>query len=929
MMLRWWLRASARWGGCAHRSTPAQARNHHMSMRIYAIAVIVFLASTAYLAAFASPTIFYMSNALLHLGLGAVLFISAARMLPMGARALLGASLLTGLFLAWQGSIYANRPVLIAHIAVAAAGLLLLGLWIFKQHFSFAPWFISATALVAIAPLSVRLLGPGPTKIENAIIVPTSMEEEGGGPKSPFWPSAAKTNVGGTIPSNFFMDSKLCGECHKDIYQQWESSMHHFASFNNQFYRKSIEQMQELSGTKGSKWCAGCHDHALFFNGRFDKPVKDQIDTPEAQNGLGCLSCHSITHVEGSIGNGAFTIEYPPLHELASSRQPLIRRLDRFLTYLNPEPHRRTFLKPFMKESEFCATCHKVHLDVPVNNYRWIRGFNDYDNWQASGVSGQGARSFYYPPKSSTCSDCHMALVDSKDPANRNGKIHSHRFSAANTAVANANRDQTQLAETEKFLKSGFITVDIFAVSPVDANSGVEMRRRATDTQQQLMSFNAVGEESEQTGQVFVREVGKVSAPIEKTNPVIQPGGTVRVDVVVRTRKIGHFFPGGTVDAFDVWLELCAKDADGKPVFWSGALDNSGGPVEQGAHFYRAFGLDGEGNPINKRNAWQLRSVLYARLIPPGAADVAHFRMKLPKGVKGPLKLEAKLNYRKFAHYYTEYAYAGKPGEGSKGLDHDSRAYSFVKANIPKNVSGAVKDSIPQAPVVVLATAKSELQIGSAAPTDWQPKVTLEDRERWNDWGIGMSLQGDLKGAEYAFKKVTEAEPGYADGWLNVARALIQEGETEAAKPYLAKARTLDPSLSRIYFFQALVDKTDGNYDSAVSNLQKVIDKYPRDRVVLNQVARVRFLQRKYAEAVQAAQAVLKVDTEDVQAHYTLMLAYRGIGNAEAAAREEILFRRFKADESSQTITQIRRQVSPEDNNERQMIHDHGSIPIR
>ena len=31
---------------------------------------------------------------------------------------------------------------------------------------------------------------------------------------------------------------------------------------------------------------------------------------------------------------------------------------------------------------------------------------------------------------------------------------------------------------------------------------------------------------------------------------------TVRVDVVVRTRKIGHFFPGGTVDAFDVWLEF-------------------------------------------------------------------------------------------------------------------------------------------------------------------------------------------------------------------------------------------------------------------------------------------------------------------------------------------------------------------------------------
>ena len=88
------------------------------------------------------------------------------------------------------------------------------------------------------------------------------------------------------MPSAFFMESKKCGECHKDIYEQWKSSAHHFASFNNQFYRKSIEYMQSVVGTKPSKWCAGCHDHAVFFNGRFDRPIKEQIDTPEAQAGL-------------------------------------------------------------------------------------------------------------------------------------------------------------------------------------------------------------------------------------------------------------------------------------------------------------------------------------------------------------------------------------------------------------------------------------------------------------------------------------------------------------------------------------------------------------------------------------------------------------------------------------------------------------------
>ena len=76
--------------------------------------------------------------------------------------------------------------------------------------------------------------------------------------------------------------------------------------------------------------------------------------------------------------------------------------------------------------------------------------------------------------------------------------------------------------------------------------------------------------------------------------------------------------------------------------------------------------------------------------------------------------------------------------------------------------------------------------------------VRKQDRERWNDWGIGLLLQGDLKGAEYAFERVTEAEPGYADGWLNVARALIQEGETDAAKPYSTRRLRSDPKLARI-----------------------------------------------------------------------------------------------------------------------------------
>ncbi|MBI2684978.1 MAG: tetratricopeptide repeat protein [Acidobacteria bacterium] len=852
-------------------------------------AFVLLLLNTAYIGAFAEPTIFYMGNVLLHVGLGALLFLLGVRYLSRTGALVALIVFGTGAFLTWRGAVTPNQKVLWAHIA---AGLAVIALAAVRF-----PRLRTAAMVLTIGGAALFFRPQHEPRIVNPTIVPVSMEEEGAGPKSPFWPSSSRTNVGGTIPSDFFMDSKLCGECHKDAYEQWNSSMHHFASFNNQFYRKSVEYMQDATGTKGSKWCAGCHDHAVFFNGRFERPIKEQVDTPEAQNGLGCVSCHSISNVDSSMGNGGFTIEYPPLHELASSRNRYIRALDNFLTYLDPEPHRKTFMKPFMRKdsSEFCSTCHKVHLDIPVNNYRWQRGFNDYDNWQASGVSGQGARSFYYPPKSQTCTDCHMPITESHDPGSRDGKIHSHRFAAANTAVAHVNNDKVQMTETEKFLKSGFITVDLFAATPIREGAATETRRRGGDAAPQLSTTFATGEEAESGGPVMIREINDVAAPLDRGAVTFQPGDTIRMDAVVRTRKIGHFFPGGTVDAFDVWLELIGTDATGKVVFWSGKVAGDGkGPVDPAAHFYRSYLLDGDSNHINKRNAWQARSSLYVRLIPPGAADTVHYKVSIPKDAKGPIQFQLKLNHRKFSHFYNEFAFTAFP------------------------------DKTPVLPIVTIAEAKAKLSLG-AAPTVWQPVVQKPDRERWNDWGIGMLLQGDIKGAEFAFKKVIAAEPEYADGYVNVARALSQEGETEAAKPYLKKALELQPNLARAHFFLALVQKADGDYDAALASLGRVVEQYPRDRVAQNQVARIQFLRRDYKASVEAGKRVLAIDPEDVQAHYTLMLAYRGLSDSANADREQKLFQRFKADEASQSITQTRRLQSREDNNERQMIHDHES----
>ena len=773
------------------------------------------------------------------------------------------------------------------------------------------------------------------SEIRNPEMPPVSMDGEGDGSAGSFFPSSAQVYGGQKIPSKFFMESDSCRRCHEDIYKQWYSSAHHFSSFNNQWYRKAIEYMQDTVGTRPSKWCGGCHDPAVLYAGKMDTPIEQIVHTPEAQAGLGCMMCHSIARVKSTMGQADFYLEYPKLHEMAASKNPLVRYLHDTITKLNPEPHRRVFLKPFMREqtAEFCSSCHKVHLDVPVNHYRWLRGFNEYDNWQASGVSGEGARSFYYPPKPQQCADCHMPLERSSDMGNVDGKVHSHRFPGANTALPTANEDAAQLKTTEDFLTSGALSVDIFALSAAGENTEAESAMK-TAGQHELATTFAVGEEAETTAAAPADngEAAPVTAPLNRVPAAVRRGDSVRIDVVVRTKRVGHFFPGGTVDAYDTWLELKGVDDHGQTVFWSGMVEDGGkGPVEKGAHFYRSLQVDGHGNAINKRNAWATRSVVYVRLIPPGAADTVHFRLKVPAKTGKKITLTARLCYRKFAWWETQFAFGGRVDPLSRAsavtADYDDRNFLF-DASL-KGIS-AKAEQIPDLPIVTLAqnTVTIDVLEGRAPAPKVATQLLKEDWQRWNDYGIGLLLQGDLKAAQSAFEKVTEIDAQNPDGWVNIGRAALQEGDLERARTVLEKALAIDPKLARANFFYASLLKTTGDYDGAAAHLAIVLAQYPRDRVALNNLGRVYFLQRKYAEAVKTLQGVLAVDPEDLQAHYNLMLCYNGLGDEKMAKEHEARYLRFKADEAAQTITGPYRLAHPEDNNERQNIHEHVSVAL-
>ena len=811
--------------------------------------------------------------------------------------------IISGGYLMIVGATTPYRWLLITHIVSISTGSILYCIHLLKNKELLTPLLkkisIGVLGVVVTFPIGAKLTQRYlPTEtylVENPALPPTSMYEEGGGTTGHFFPASVETETGALIPTDFFLTSETCATkgCHPDIYRQWNESAHHFSSFNNQWYRKSIIYMQEVNGIQPSKWCGGCHDPAILLNGVMDRPIRENLHTPAAQAGLACTACHSIEKVKDTMGNSGYVIKYPPLHDIAASENPIIRNLHNYLIRLDPEPHKKSFLKPFHRENtaEFCSTCHKVHLDEPVNNFRWIRGFNDYDQWQKSGVSHQGALSFYYPETAKKCVDCHMPLVDSTDAGNINGKVHNHRFPAANTALPFVNQHPEQLKAVTEFLQDDAVTLDLF----------------------------------------------KDGAPIPHDGTEVIRGKDTRVDVVVRTRGVGHRFPAGTIDAFDIWLEVKATDENGKIVFWNGriAAPDGNGPVDPSAHFYRAYMLDAHGNLINKRNAWAARTVLYSNTIPPGAADTARYRLEIPTDCGNLLTVEAKLNYRKFNWWHTQWAYAGvrDPEDTDFQVDKGYDDGKWVWTGNTSDVAGKIK-AIPNLPIIEMASTKATLNVSVGEnsdfrPMDPQPK-SENTRERWNDYGIGLLLQGDLKAAETAFLKVTEIEPTYLDGWVNVARARIQEGDMQGAEAMLEKAfeiqKTLppeNPHRAKVHYFYALVQETHGNYDTAIEHLQRAAAQFPRDTRVRNKLGRMHFLKRNYETALAEFQKTLSVDPEDLDAHYNMMRCYRALKNPSLAAKSQKLYLRFKADESVDAITGIPRRADPDVNRERQRIHEH------
>jgi len=447
-----------------------------------------------------------------------------------------------------------------------------------------------------------------------------------GSGKEHFFPALSRTSTGDHIPARVLSNDRYCIECHADIHSDWERSAHRLASFNNPAYLFSVREVREVTlardgSVRAARFCAGCHDPVPLFSGRFDDPEFDDENDPTAHDGITCTVCHAITHVNTPVGNGDYTIEEPVHYPFALSFSPALRWLSQQLIKGKPAFHRKTFLKPLHRRTEFCGTCHKVHLPEELNHYRWLRGQNHKDSFHLSGVSGFGVASFYYPDRAETnCNDCHMPLVPSTDFAARvrddsgQRKTMDHQFPSANTALPHL------------MAKAGTMPAE-------QAKVALRAHREFNEGVMRLDLF-ALREDGMLTG--------KLVAPLRPAVPALEPGKTYLLDAVIRTVKMGHLFTEGTSDSNQVWLDVTVMDGD-RVIGRSGGMRQPDLAVDPWSHFVNSFILDRDGNRINRRNAANIFTSLYSNQIPPGAADVVHYRptscttsWRCPRTRRGP-----------------------------------------------------------------------------------------------------------------------------------------------------------------------------------------------------------------------------------------------------------------------------------------------------
>lgn len=677
--------------------------------------------------------------------------------------------------------------------------------------------FLVVAALCCLLPAIVSASGDNPKAQEGRV----------GGSSTPYLPGQAKSTFNGYLSPKQFPKAEFCAKCHEDVHKEWRQSVH-ANSFRNPFYIKNVNLIIDTKGIEYTRHCESCHNPIALFTGALTKGSK--INRSFDEDGVTCMVCHSIAKVQNTSGTGSYVMGVPAVM-LSPDGTPITRSVSYDEILSNPKLHARAVMKDFYKTSEFCSVCHKAAVPKLLNDYKWLRAFSTYDEWQQSSWAKESPLPFYRKESVSTCQTCHMPPVAAAtDYGAKNGKAASHRWLGASTTIPIIYGYDQQLEKVIAYLKDDLLGIDFFAIN------------KRQDGKDQLI------------------------APLGRTPFQLTPGEDVTVNVVIQNKKIGHSLVPEQRDFYEAWVEFQVTDATGKSVAKSGYL-TAQNTLDESAHTYANRLISKQGELLDLHQVWQARIRAFDNTILPGRSDLVRYRFRIPQDAQGPLKVTAKVNYRRFRQDFTDYVFP----------EHKTF------------------------PVVALAAKTIDLQLGDNAGAG-----AADDKEwmRWNNYGIALLDQRQFAAAVSAFEQVVKRRPDYADGYTNVGIANLSYQRYSAAMEALQHSLELAPDDPRALFYQAMVLRLKGNLPKAIASFQKVIAAYPRFRQARQELGYSYFQQKKYELAREQYEALQGIDPDDLSAHYNLAIIYGRLGLKAQAAEQAAKFADRKDDPGATALAQ-------------------------
>jgi tetratricopeptide (TPR) repeat protein len=611
--------------------------------------------------------------------------------------------------------------------------------------------------------------------------------------RNPFAPSNATSVTGTFIPGEMFVNSKRCGTCHTDAHAQWRQSAHGNA-FREPFYQKNVKDLQNQRGIEFTRHCESCHNPAALFSGALTKNTK--VKRPFDEDGVSCIACHSIQSVDGR-GIGGYVMNEPALLVKADGARLLDGVTDQQILDDIPS-HRRAMMRPTLKSPEFCGACHKSQVPKELNDYKFLRAFMVADELQMSSFSKESPHPYYVRDRE-TCNTCHMKKEPAPlfDVSAKEGKLASHRWAAANTAIPVFYKWPEQLSAVTKFLEDDKLGIDIFAIRKKSPGVSIE----------------------------------EVIAPLNRGNFTVQAGDRINAEVVITNKNIGHSFPPELRDFYEAYVEFIVSDEKGKELYHSGFLQPNG-YLDESAHNYKTYLVKADGTYNDKHHIWRTRVFAQNNQIQSGRSDLARYQFRVPGNAAGVLRLTARLRYRRFTRVFSDYALG-------KSADYPivTMAAAEYAMRIGKN------DPVPAA------------EIPKNAMPDWRRwnnyGIALFDQrqfplaidaftraaqldEKYRPFAMTNRAMGYLELEQYdeaagILAEVVRNNPENMRALFQQARIFVKRGQLEQAETSFRKVLTAFPR-DRLSLQQlGELCKIKRDYQGALECFQKILQIDPED----------------------------------------------------------------------------------------------------